>query len=95
MTQPYNVVDAIISSMKEYLANNLPPIFTYATWMDEEAVDSNLSEIQFPDGTLANGVPKLAHVTSLVAGDQVLCINANGAGPLTIVGKVVGDISAI
>ncbi len=71
---------------------SLPTSQTFlATWNGAEASDSNLSNISLQGGGTARFVPKLAHVTGLVAGDRVL-VEGGGVAPMHITGKIVGDI---
>src|SRR5688572_13854780 len=79
------------NEIQRYLGNMKSP-FVYATWVAAESGDANLSEVTLAGGTTANFVPKAAHVTGLVAGQTVLCVKGPGV-PLTIVARVVGDIT--
>lgn len=91
----YDLVDAITQAaqkaVRRQLGNVVSP-FIYATFIEAEAVDANLSIIQQTDGSEARFVPKGAHVTGLTEGDTILCIKGKGV-PLTILMKVVGDIT--
>lgn len=89
------LVDAILEEVKHFITENSRPGAILATWNAEESVDSNLSEISFPDGSVLNGIPKAAHVTGLTAGDVVICMNHESNLPLMIIGKLVGDISLL
>lgn len=98
MTQINHLVDALQGSAQAQLASKLggvssPLSGVYGTWLSAEAVDANLSQVALtnnPDP--ARWVPKGAHVTGLVAGDTILMIHG-GNIPLTILMKVVGNIT--
>lgn len=78
--------------VREELGNVISP-FVYATFVAAEALDANLSKVTLSGTTeQARFVPKLVHVTGLAAGNTLLCIKGKGV-PLTIVGRVAGDIS--
>lgn len=62
-----------------------------ATFVSADSVDSNLSTITVA-GTTVRKVRKAAHVGTLTAGQQIICVQGNGL-PLTIMGVPVGDIT--
>lgn len=84
------VVNIVESKIRKYQSGQTPIL--YGTWQQSESVDPNLSQV-FVEGQTSNtrGVRKLAHVTGLAVGDQVMMYRCQGT-PLTIIGKVVGDI---
>lgn len=94
MIKPSDIVDAILEEVKHWVTENKVSDRFLATWTNVESEDANLSTVTLPDGSILSGVPKLAHVTGLIAGNTVLCENADGNLPIVIVGKIVGDISA-
>jgi len=63
----------------------------YGTWLAAETEDANLSKILI-EGFEVRWAPKLAHVTGLTAGNQVMCIKGPGV-PVTILGAIQGDIT--
>lgn len=65
--------------------------FVQATFVAADTVDSNLSTITVL-GTTVRKVRKGAHVGTLTAGQQLICIQGNGI-PLTILMAPVGDIT--
>lgn len=74
-------------------AGNMKSPFVYGVFVDVEAADANLSQITLPGGGgTARFVPKGAHVTGLAAGQTVLCVKGPST-PLTIVARIVGDIT--
>lgn len=88
------LVDAVVDIVKNYLDHHLPSVTVYATWVAAEANDASLSSVTI-NGQTVRGVPKHSHVTGLVAGDTVECLHPDSNKPLTIIGKVVGNISAV
>lgn len=92
----YDLADAIVGSAVETVMKQLGNVvspFVYATFVAVEAADADLSKVTLSgSATVARFVPKLSHVTGLSAGQTLLCIKSKGV-PLTIIGRVVGDIS--
>lgn len=79
----YSMVETVIDSKQHAIVQG--------TWNYAETVDANLSSVTVSKREYRY-VPKGAHVTGLVAGDPVLCVYSPGTS-LTIIGKIVGDIS--
>lgn len=78
-----------------HLQQGVKTPYLYGTWLAAESVDPNLSQVQLEgEGVVVRGVRKLASVTGLVPGKQVLMLK-HGVVPLTIIGAVVGDITKI
>lgn len=71
---------------------NVTSPFIYASFVAAETVDPDLSEVQLADGSSSRFVPKGEHVSGLTIGDTLLCVKGKGV-PLTIMMKVVGDIT--
>lgn len=63
-------------------------------WLATNALDSNLSKVQLVNGSTVDGVPRSSNATGLSANDIILLIRGPGV-PLTILCKVVGDVSAL
>lgn len=63
----------------------------YGTWVAAETEDANLSKITI-EGVQVRWAPKLASVTGLTAGKQVMCIKGPGV-PVTIIGLIQGNIT--
>lgn len=83
---------AVQRGIQRQLGNVVSPYF-YGTFVATEAADANLSKITVAGNAAEfRFVPRLAHVTGLTAGETVLCVKGKGV-PLTIIGRVVGDIS--
>ena len=61
-----------------------------AIWRGAEALDPSLSMLQLPGGQPGRGIPKLATVTGLLAGDPVVVMRPPN-GTLMIIGKPVGN----
>lgn len=88
------LVDAVVDIVKKWIGDNPPDPTVYATWLAAETNDASLSTVQI-NGVSVRGVPKYSHVTGLVANDVVECLHSNSNKPLTIIGKPVGNISAL
>lgn len=86
----------VATENKAQLQGGVANSILYGTWVASETVDANLSQVQLPgDGApVARGVRKLAHVTGLVVGSQVMMLKS-GNTPLTIIGVVVGDVTKL
>lgn len=93
---PKEVADALfeyqVRNANTHEVRSLSEDFMYATWIQSESVDSNLSKIRLADSTVISGVPKLAHVTGLTYGNNVMCVASSPSKVITIIGIVVGDI---
>lgn len=86
--------DRLINMIKVYIREAIKDRamkVTAAIWNSAETVDSNLSSITI-DGEVHRWVQKHQHVTGLTAGDLIHVIYGPGT-PLTIIGKISGDIT--
>lgn len=89
-------VDAMVTFIREIIREELGNVvspFLYATYVGPETEDANLSKVTLPGGVKqARYVPKLEHVTGLVSGQTLMCVKGKGT-PLTIIGRVTGNIT--
>lgn len=86
------ILDAIAEYVKKAI-RNAPSEYFQATFVESEAVDTDLSHVRLPDGTSLHGIRKYAHVTGLVAGMTVDLKGNRSDSNLIIVGCPVGDIT--
>ncbi len=91
--------DRLIHALGQYVqgvmtdaGSNTPIVRHYlGTWASAESADSNLSQVILQGGTWCRNVPKMSHVTGLVAG-QILKLESSPSIPLHIVGVLVGNV---
>lgn len=68
--------------------------FIYAIFIESDTTDPNLSTIQLADGSVIQGVAKMAHVTGLVNGMSIMVIATSGK-TLRIVGINEGNVAGV
>lgn len=86
-------MDATVQLIRDTMSaqrnrQNSPLLF--AEFIDVEAVDANLSQIAFADGSTARGVPKCCE-TVFTPGDMLVCISPDSRMPLMIMGVLRGN----
>lgn len=93
--------ELFIKALDRYVVNALndgtgraPTVRKYlGTWAGTEATDTDLSQVVLQGGTWCRYVPKMGHVTGLVAGQTVM-LESSPAVPMHIVGVLKGGIRA-
>lgn len=88
------VVDAVLARVLDILRKENGGGETnhvYGVYVEVEAVGS-LHKVLLPGGQVARFVPAFAHVTGLAAGQTLMMVRDKGV-PLTIIGRVTGDIT--
>ncbi len=93
--------ELFLRAMDQYVGNrlnsgqdNVPTVRKYlGTWAGAMAGDADLSNVVLQGGTWLRNVPKLGHVTGLVAGQTVI-LESTPTTPTHIVGVLKGGIKA-
>jgi hypothetical protein len=91
----YNSEDNVVKAVYTYvrtLIDQSAHKFFQGKWVGAESVDANLSSVTI-DGLSYRFIRKCSHVTGLSSNDNILLIKGPGT-PMTIIGKLVGDITA-
>lgn len=89
-------VDGMVALIYRILRRRDAPVARcyMAYFVQDNAIDSNLADIRKLDGSLVAGLPTLSSVPALTANDPILVLTGP-AVPDTVIGKVVGDITAV
>lgn len=90
------MADAIVDFVFRALRRKDTPVTRVyvAYYVQANALDPNLSMVRFPDGSIVDGLPRLASSITFAANDQLLLAQFPGVS-MTILGKQIGDISAL
>lgn len=89
----YNTTAALVSLIKTLIKQQLGGYSSHvlATFVAADAVDAELSTITIY-GQSATRVRKTASVGTLVAGQQLICLQGGGTG-LVIIGVLIGKVN--
>lgn len=88
------LADIIIATFYRLLKKTDTPVARayMGYFVATEAVDANLSQVTLVDGSALRFIPKTDVMGTLSAGDKLLMVRDVGV-PLTIVARVIGDIT--